>query len=117
MIYLIVYKMEDLHPKFIIEGDRLVLGKVEYHEDLADNKYNVKGGGWFYYDREKDLFILYGKSIQFGPAKIEDIINAVKNGFVDSPSLKEIYNNEKFAYHWKAENLVEAIENYIVIEK
>jgi len=71
-----------LHPKFIIEGENLILGKCEYHKHLATNKENVKGGGWFRFDAYKHAFILGGKSFDFGYADIEDIRTCVQKGNV-----------------------------------
>ena len=71
-----------LNPKFIIEGDKLVLGKVVFHKHLVTTKgehKNIKGGGWFRYDFDNDAFILSGQSVDFGPAKLSDIRLCVEN--------------------------------------
>lgn len=87
------------HPKFIIENDNLILGKVEYHRHLATNTKDVKGGGWYEFDHERKMFIFHGESFDFGAAKIEDIKRCIelKNVF-DTNVSRNIFYNNNFAY-------------------
>jgi len=67
----------DLHPKFIIEGDSLILSKVSYHRNLITDKTKVRGCGWFIYNDTHKIFIFHSKSEEFGKADIEDIKNVL----------------------------------------
>lgn len=93
----------DVFPKFIIEGDDLVLGKVTYHKELANDVSQVRGGGMFEYDPDTNTFTLFGESSQFGPADLDDVRRCVENGkvyfgpdamgrlFDDDPTVKMAY--------------------------
>ena len=71
----------DILNKFILEGERIILGKVTHHSELmqTDNKQNVIGGGFCLYDYERKTFIFFGGSSEFGKAKIQDIKPIVFN--------------------------------------
>ena len=94
--------------KFIIEGERIILGKVDIHSELmqTNDKQNVKGGGFCLYDYERNTFILFGGSSEFGKAKIQDIKPVIFNNKVytdigianDEPLSKHEYN---FVYRSK----------------
>lgn len=95
----------DVFQKFIIEkdseeGDYLVLAKCTYHKQLAYNKDNVIGGGWWELDRENFVFILYGESTDFGKAEVEDIKRCVKNKqvFTSIAKAKNLTDNFIFKY-------------------
>ena len=50
----------DLFPKFIIQGENLILSKVTFHKDLVLNgNGDIKGGGFFKLDFQSNTFILY----------------------------------------------------------
>lgn len=72
----------DVFPKFIVEGNNLIIAKVAYHKDLVTDKEKVKGGGMWEWDREKKEFLLYGDSFDFGTAKVEDINACINAGNV-----------------------------------
>ena len=89
-------------PKFIIEGENLIIGKCQYHKQLATNENDVKGGGWYRYDDK--TFTFYGESHDFGKAKLEDIKECVKNNKVfTSASLKRNLKGFKFKYDLQTE--------------
>jgi hypothetical protein len=95
----------NIFPKFIIEGDSLILSKVTYHKELVTDKEKVKGGGWFRYDKENDTFIFYGTSEDFGQASIEDIKKCVLGNHVyrnrsQKFSISEAHN---FSYYTGSE--------------
>lgn len=69
-------------PKFIIEDGCLIIAKVLYHKQLVENKDNVRGGGWFRYDRIENTFTFHGQSEDFGKATLEDIKKCVDEGRV-----------------------------------
>lgn len=74
--------MTDVFPKFIVEGNELIIGKCTYHKQLATDSMRVKGGGWWKWEQEKKEFLLYGESEDFGKASIEDIKDCIKSGNV-----------------------------------
>jgi hypothetical protein len=88
----------DILNKFIIEGERIILGKVTHHSQLmqGDDKQSVKGGGFCMYDYKSNTFILFGSSSEFGKAKIQDIKPIVFNNKVyatkDGQLSKHEYN-------------------------
>jgi hypothetical protein len=90
----------DVYPKFIIEGDRLILSKVTYHKELVTDKSKVKGGGWFRYLHHTDTFVLTGSSFDFGAAQFADIKRCIKSGnvFSDKDSDHDISKDHHFSY-------------------
>jgi len=91
----------ELYPKFIIEGENLIISKVQYHKHIVDNKNNVKGGGWFKWSTDKNMIIFYGESHDFGAASFEDIKNCVLNGnvFTNKMLTHSIVEKHKFGYN------------------
>jgi hypothetical protein len=71
--------MHDAFPKFIVEGNNLVIGKCTYHWQLATDPAKVKGGGLWKWDREKKEITLYGKSEDYGRAKPVDIKRCIES--------------------------------------
>ena len=88
----------DVFPKFIIEGNNLILSKVTYHRDIVTEKEKVKGGGWFKF--EDDCFTFYGTSDEFGSVNVEDVKRCVKNDcvFTNYMLIYSIANKFKFKY-------------------
>lgn len=74
--------MHDVFPKFIVEGNNLVIGKCTFHKQLATDPANVKGGGMWDWDRDQKEVFLYGDSVDFGFAKPEDIKACINAGNV-----------------------------------
>ena len=74
--------MNDVFPKFIVEGNNLIIGKVTYHKDLVTDKTQVKGGGFWNWNKDKKEFILSGDSYDFGRATAEDIKSCIDAGNV-----------------------------------
>jgi hypothetical protein len=95
----------ELCPKFIIEGDRLVMSKVIYHKELVTDETKVKGGGWFKFDQATNTFIFSGSSFDFGQARIEDIKQCVESGNVFSYKFSDdsLTGDHKFAYDTQTE--------------
>jgi len=89
-----------MNPKFIIQGDKLIISKCEFHRDIADLDKPVKGGGWFRYDKTINRFRLYGKSEEFGEATLKDIRRCFEVGLVVTHFLDEdcISKNHTFVY-------------------
>jgi hypothetical protein len=65
--------MPDVFPKFIVEGNELIIARCTFHKQLVSNNDKVKGGGLWDWDREKKEFLLYGESVDFGACGPEDI--------------------------------------------
>lgn len=92
--------MQDVFPKFIVEGNNLIIAKCTYHKDLATNKDQVKGGGWWRFDFATKTYTLYGESHDFGRADVEDIKKCIEAGNVwsDQYELHNITNRYSFQY-------------------
>lgn len=88
----------DIFPKFIIEGDELILGKVTYHKQLATDVKNVKGGGWFSLKNDNKTIQFFGDSQDFGKATLEDIKKAVLDKKVFRNSFINISDEFTFSY-------------------
>lgn len=72
--------------KWVINDDDLILGDVEFHEDLltGDRKQRkTAGGGRWYVDRELDVIFFWGKSIDFGQATKKEFDYAFKQPSVE----------------------------------
>jgi|SRR5215217_1311866 len=75
--------MKDIFPKWIIQGDTLIIGKVTFHKELVwDSPLRVRGGGLFHYDRDTSSFYLYGTSHDFKSATREDVVKCIEQGNV-----------------------------------
>lgn len=92
-----------MHKKFIIYDGSIRIGHVYFHKELGPDKSLIKGGGWWHWDREKDIMYLYAKSMDFGWVTRENLIDAIHNGMM-RPSLK----NTKF-FHSFTESIEEAM--------
>lgn len=73
--------MTDIYPKFLLDGDCLIIGKVTYHKQLSVNPKKAKGGGLWSFEDEETI-ILRGESFQFGPPLVSDLKQAVASGKV-----------------------------------
>lgn len=102
--------MEDLHPKFILVDDILVISKVVYHKEIlceqidpVTEPHRIKGGGWFKF--KDNTFTFYGDSHDFGAAKLEDIQKAVNEGkvFTNIYQTHSIADDHNFAYDTQSE--------------
>jgi hypothetical protein len=72
----------DVFPKFIVEGNNLIIAKCTYHKQLVTDKDQVKGGGMWMLDMAKKEFLLYGDSFDFGRASIEELKVCIESGNV-----------------------------------
>jgi hypothetical protein len=72
----------DVFPKFIVEGNNLIIAKCTYHKQLVTDKDLVKGGGLWKLDRDKKEFVLFGSSDDFGYASADDIKSCIEAGNV-----------------------------------
>ena len=99
---------KNLYPKFIVEGDSLILSEVTFHKELATVKKRVKGGGWYRMDKENQIITFYGQSYDFGKATLEDIQSCVLSGKVYSD--KKMNTNLQVDYKFYYDNGTEIIE-------
>ena len=92
--------MEEKYPKFIVEDDFIIIGKVDYHNKLVTNKEKVKGGGWFKWSKDKSTLIFYGDSHEFGKFNPKDIIDCVEKDkvFTNKYQTHSITDKHNFAY-------------------
>lgn len=92
--------MNDVFPKFIVEGDCLVIAKCTFHKQLVNIKENVKGGGWWRMNEETKTIIFNGQSEDFGKASIEDIKACIekKNVFTNKYNTHSIADDFNFSY-------------------
>lgn len=72
-----------MHPKFIVErtstgGLRLVIGKTQFHKDMAADTKSVHVGG--FWSLKDNIFTLSGRSEDFGPCCIDILKQAVNSG-------------------------------------
>lgn len=100
----------DVFPKWIIEDNSLIIGKVSFHRQLAQNVNNVKGGGWFEYDSETNAFILYGRSEDFGMVSKETVHDAVSRGYIGRYLKDKRYKDHKI-YFSSSGRLEDALNN------
>jgi len=89
----------DVFPKFIIEGDEIIFGKVTYHKQLATDIKNVRGGGWWSFNKDVTEMTFFGDSHDFGRATLEDIRKAVLEKKVFTNSF--INHSDKFTFFYK----------------
>lgn len=102
----------DLFPKFIIVDDHgtlnLILMKVTYHKDIfnrcleLDSKIKIVGGGWFTFDKDKNVLKFYDSSSDFGSPSYEQIKDCCDNN--------RIYTNHY--YHERHGWFANLIPNY-----
>ena len=92
-------------PKFILEnfekeGLVMIIGKVQYHKQLAYKKENIISGGWWRIDNNLKIFYLYGDSFDFGAAKLYDIKKCIesKKVFSSYNMTNNLTDNFKFVY-------------------
>jgi hypothetical protein len=90
----------DVFPKFIIEGDSIILGKVSYHKNLATKTEDVKGGGLFSFNSDQKSFTFSGESYDFGQVSIEDMKKCVSDGKVYNGKYKHLNLSEKFDFYY-----------------
>lgn len=73
--------------KFVINDGFLILGQVEFHEDLVKNMDRSKtiGGGRWHFDEDDNTIYFYGDSTDFGSVTKEQFDAAFKQ-----PSLSRV---------------------------
>lgn len=74
--------MHNVFPKFIVEGNSLIIAQCTYHKQLVTDEEQVKGGGLWKWDREKKEITLYGSSDDYNSASPEDVKICIEAGNV-----------------------------------
>ncbi len=100
----------ELFPKWIIEDSTLIIGKASFHRHLATNTNNVRGGGWYHFDFDREAFILYGKSEDFGRCSKELVHALISAGNVGRSLNDDRYKGYKF-YFSSSDKLENALDN------
>jgi hypothetical protein len=98
-------------PKFIVEGDNLIIAKCTYHKQLVIETEKVKGGGWW--SLKDKTFTLSGDSHDFGMATVEDIKNCIDKGNVFRNQYSDDSMADKFNFIYQ--NLCGEITNLKVL--
>ena len=75
--------------KFIINNNNLIVGEVEFHEDLLHeaNRYLTAGGGRWHIDEETNTIYFYGSSVDFGKVTKEQFENAYKRPNIEAMNI------------------------------
>ncbi len=86
-----------MENKFIvIDGEQLVVGKVNYHRDLVAHNAIVKGGGLFHIERgNTDRCFLFGQSTVYGQCTKEDIEKALSTTLHDFKNMEIYFSTEE----------------------
>jgi len=83
-------------PKYIIQNNRVVIGKVAYHKDLITGKIGVQGGGMFIINHKEATLLLYGDSYKLGPPDMDALKKAVKNWKIYTNKSCKVLLDDKF---------------------
>jgi hypothetical protein len=92
-----------LFPKFVVEGDNLIIAKCTYHHQLVIETEKVKGGGMWSLNRDANTFTLSGDSHDFGRASIDDIKNCIEKGNVFRHQYSDVSMVDKFNFVYQDE--------------
>ena len=72
--------------KWIINDGDLIIGDVEMHDEKRDRNKTL-GGGYWYFDRSKNVIFFWGKSIDFGQVSKDVFDAAFKQPSVEQAKL------------------------------
>jgi len=82
--------------KWIINDEDLILGDVEFHEELVckgrDRNKTIGGGRW-HFDRKANIIYFWGKSIDFGQVTEEQFEFSYKQPSVEQAEI--FFSKEK----------------------
>lgn len=95
-----------LFEKFIVEtddeiGNYLIIGKCQFHRELAHDVAKIKGGGDWRRNEEKTEIVLSGESYEFKSVPFEILKDCIKN--------KKVFTNwslsnnitDNYDFYWK----------------
>lgn len=97
------------NPKFIIKDGEFILGRAEFHRDLAGKTTEgVEGGGWWHFDREKKELTLFSSSSDFGHVTQDRIIDVLMSNPVPRQlkDVEDVYHS----YQVRVEDALEVRE-------
>ena len=64
----------NLKQKFVIVDSLIMVGRVQLHKNLHPSPL---GGGYWFWDQDKNILYLYGTSHEFGPVTQKQVDDAV----------------------------------------
>lgn len=99
------------YPKYIIEDNCLIIGRVTRHYQLALNKEKVQGGGVWYIDHDTKECFLSGESSDFGSPTFEEVKKAVLEGNVYTNKAKTNKKFQDYTFYFKEDFEFKKIEN------
>jgi len=82
--------------KFIINDEDLILGDVEFHEELiceGRERNKTVGGGRWHFDRSKNIIYFWGMSSDFGQATKKQFEESFKQPSVEDAT--QVFSNKK----------------------
>jgi len=65
--------------KYVLNDGDLAMAHVKYHADIYKNNKDTKGGGYWYFEKKRNLWIFYSKSEEFGNISYDAFKDAIKN--------------------------------------
>jgi len=82
--------------KFVINDGWLIIGQVEFHEDLIKGRDRSKtvGGGRWHYEKDINTIYFYGESTDFGSVTKEEFDAAFKQPSVEQATI--IFSDKMF---------------------
>lgn len=100
--------------KFIILDNKIIIGHVRLHVDLVQGmnaEHKVKGGGYWETDESKHILFLFGKSIDYGPVSLADVVMAAQAGTLEPRTPTEDIKGYKIFYS-PSEEFHQALQEY-----
>ena len=82
--------------KFIINDGDLILGDVEFHEELVckgRERNKTVGGGRWYFNKIANTIYFWGKSVDFGQASKEQFDDSFKQPSVERATI--VFSNKE----------------------
>jgi len=91
--------------KYVVTDEYIILGHVEYHNELVKDKNKIIGGGRWELVKDTNTLYFYGKSDEFGSVTLEQFKNSY---YYNNREHKIIFSTkEYFSDALKDENAVE----------
>jgi len=90
--------MSDLINKYIMQNNKLILGKVKYHKDLVTDPVGVCGGGMFRLNHLKKEVFLFGSSYKYGIARPEDVKKAIENSDIYQGKTQRAFSYKDYIF-------------------
>jgi hypothetical protein len=113
-----LHNLFGMADKFIIQGDKLILGKVMFHNQLK-NKFESKGivhggGAWHVHEFKdgKKMLILYGESTDFGMVTASLVENCIARRNIFGIDFTDVVK----VFFSRAEYADVALEEYFTVK-